>query len=384
MSISNLREFHPVANIFPLMQGDEYEQLKADIKANGLLEPIWLDSEGKIIDGRNRYRACVDSGVEPQYKTWQGNDLLSFIISMNLHRRHLSESQRAVVASKLANMPAHRIDNKSANLRTSVSQSQAAEMLNVSERIVSTIKAIEKAAPELIEKIESGEITAHKATKEVKRRDTESRRNEVAIAGEALQPTERWCVEVANINTYTTDKRFDFIITDPPYTKEYLPLYEVLAKRAKEWLKPTGLIIVMCGQSYLDQIYAILSKHLVYYWTSCYLTPKQPTPMRQRQVNTTWKPLLIYSPTADYTGKIFGDVFTSPNPEKDNHDWGQSVEGMLDIISQICLSGQSILDPFCGAGATGVAALRHGCLFHGIDIDEQSVNISKSRLAEVG
>ena len=142
-------EFNPVANIFPLMQGAEYNQLKDDIAANGLLDPIWLDTEGKILDGRNRYRVCLDVGVDPQYRTYQGDDELKFVISKNLHRRHLSESQRAVIASRLANMqrggdrPSENDSNfDSANLPIgNFSQPEAAEMLNVSPRTVATIKA---------------------------------------------------------------------------------------------------------------------------------------------------------------------------------------------------------------------------------------------------
>ena len=81
-----------------------------------------------------------------------------------------------------------------------------------------------------------------------------------------------------------------------------------------------------------------------------------------------------------YSGKIFGDVFKSDQNEKDLHKWGQSESGMFDIVSKICLPGQSILDPFCGSGTTLFAGLRHGCLFDGLDIDEQNVNISKGRL----
>ncbi len=164
--------------------------------------------------------------------------------------------------------------------------------------------------------------------------------------------------------------------------KKYLDLYGILAVRANEWLKDTGLLVAMCGQSYLDEIYAMLDRHLIYYWTAAYLTPGQPTPLRQRQVNTTWKPILIFAKSKGYKGKIFGDVYTSDKNDKDFHRWGQSVSGMYSLIKQICLPGQSILDPFCGAGTTGVAALQHGCLFDGIDLEQESVDISTGRLCD--
>ena len=72
------------------------------------------------------------------------------------------------------------------------------------------------------------------------------------------------------------------------------------------------------------------------------MLPGQPTPLRQRQVNTSWKPLLMYS-CGEYHGKIFGDVFISSGSDKDFHEWGQSESGMYSIISQVCLPNQSIL-----------------------------------------
>jgi len=205
-------------------------------------------------------------------------------------------------------------------------------------------------------------------------------RVELTDQGSNILPTHRWNVYQSDISTWKSDRQYDFIITDPPYSKEYLPLYETLSERASsEWLNPNGLLIVMCGQSYLDQVFNLLSSYLSYYWIGSYLLPGQPTPLRQRQVNTSWKPILIFG-NSDYRGKIFGDVFISDSNEKDFHKWGQSESGMYSLINQICLPGQYILDPFCGAGTTGVAALRHGCLFDGLDIDEQNVNISKARL----
>ena len=208
----------------------------------------------------------------------------------------------------------------------------------------------------------------------------EQKREELAEIGNDVLPSDLWSVEQGDISSWQTPKRYDFIITDPPYPREYLPLYDVLGRRAREWLKPGGLLIAMCGQSYLNQIYATLDRHLVYYWTAAYLMPGQVTPLRQRQVNTSWKPLLIYGLDEQYKGKIFGDVFISDSKEKDFHDWGQSLSGMTSIINQICLPGQSILDPFCGAGTTGIAAIKYGCSFDGIDLEEQNVNVSKARL----
>jgi len=81
------------------MDGVGFEELKQDIAVNGLREAIWLHPDGSIIDGRNRHRACIETDTEPRFKTWDGQgSLIAFILSMNLHRRHLTSSQRAVIA----------------------------------------------------------------------------------------------------------------------------------------------------------------------------------------------------------------------------------------------------------------------------------------------
>lgn len=96
------RKYHEVADIFPMMSGDEYEALKVDIAENGQREPIWLHSDGRIIDGRNRHRACVDLDIAPHFRTWDGNgSLVGFVVSLNLHRRHLDTGQRAMVGLKV-------------------------------------------------------------------------------------------------------------------------------------------------------------------------------------------------------------------------------------------------------------------------------------------
>jgi len=155
-------EYHPLANIFPLIDGKPYTDLMSDILKNGVREPIWL-YEGKILDGRNRYRAARAMGVECKTQEYAGNDATGFIVSLNLHRRHLSEAQRGMVAAKLANMPAHRPANNSANLQTS--QSDAAEMLNVSTRTVAAASKIQdEAPPVVVHAVEAGDVSIHLAT----------------------------------------------------------------------------------------------------------------------------------------------------------------------------------------------------------------------------
>jgi len=100
-------EVHPAANIFPLIEGPEFESFCADIAANGQMEPVVIDAAtGLLIDGRNRVRACNTLGIVVEATSYEGADVMQFVVSHNLHRRHLTDSQRAMVAGKMANRTA--------------------------------------------------------------------------------------------------------------------------------------------------------------------------------------------------------------------------------------------------------------------------------------
>ena len=161
-------EYHPLANIFPLIDGQAYQELMADVAKHGVREPVWL-YEGKILDGRNRYRAAMAMGVECPTRKYIGDDATGFVISLNLHRRHLTESQRAMVGAKLANMKqGQRTDiEPSANLQN-VSQSDAAELLNVSPRSVASAAKVQAEAPlEVVRAVEQGAMSVSLAAKVV-------------------------------------------------------------------------------------------------------------------------------------------------------------------------------------------------------------------------
>lgn len=181
-------EFHPVSSLFPLLETAELATLAADIRANGLREPIWRHRDGRIIDGRNRWLACQEAGVTCHAHTWNGEDrdLVSFVVSLNLHRRHLTPSQRAAIASEIANMARtnHRqgrkveveISTSTSGTPPAVSLQEAADLMGVDRTSVTRAKRIKREAPDLHEKMKRGELSGHAAEVERKKR---------AAAGEA-------------------------------------------------------------------------------------------------------------------------------------------------------------------------------------------------------
>jgi len=173
----------------------------------------------------------------------------------------------------------------------------------------------------------------------------------------------------------------DFIITDPPYGKEYLPLYKDLAIFSRAKLNEGGSLIVMTGQSYLPEVFNLMTPHLKYQWMLAYLTPGgQSAQLWNRKVNTFWKPVLWFS-NGEYKGDWIGDVCKSNNPDKEYHSWGQSESGMANIIERFTYPGDTILDPFMGAATTGIVALKMNRKFIGIEINQETFNIAKERIS---
>ena len=103
---------------------------------------------------------------------------------------------------------------------------------------------------------------------------------------------------------------------------------------------------------------------------------------KQRKVNTFWKPVLWFV-KGEYQDGWVGDVCQSGNVSKLYHEWEQSKSGMASIVERFTKPGDLILDPFCGTGTTGVAALRLKRRFVGIDNDGETIEIAKARILTV-
>lgn len=149
--------FHPIADLFPLMEGKEFDELVASIKSDGLIDPMVTLNE-VILDGRNRFRACLKAGVEPVTVPVTGADPVRFVIAKNLARRHLTESQCGLVAAGLANIKKGAVGRGHPKADAEISIADAAAMLNVHPSTVSHARTVlTSGRPEEIEAVVKGE-----------------------------------------------------------------------------------------------------------------------------------------------------------------------------------------------------------------------------------
>lgn len=167
-------ELHPLCTLFPRLAGAEFEAMKADIIANGQREPI-IVHEGQILDGGNRYRACIEAGIEPMLKDFAGDNAVAFVLSANLHRRHLTPGQQAAIVaraqdwSKAQTNGGDRRSDQSATLHTDTAADRAAQS-GASLRTQQMADKVAKASPDLAEKVAHGEISLPKALEQIKPR----------------------------------------------------------------------------------------------------------------------------------------------------------------------------------------------------------------------
>jgi hypothetical protein len=170
---------HPLANLFPFLSREDFDQLVGDIRSQGLRNKISL-VDGQILDGRTRYFACREACQEPMFEEWVGSgNLVRDVISLNLIRRHLNESQRAMLAAKLLPILEQQIvegkkvadpNQNGANLHRNkkAATKQAAEQMNVSKRTVQHAeKVMASGRADLIAQVEAGKLAVSRAEKQL-------------------------------------------------------------------------------------------------------------------------------------------------------------------------------------------------------------------------
>lgn len=399
---------HPAADLFPLMGKDELQDLANDIRANGLTEPIWLWHDPErgtvLLDGRNRLAACRLVGVEPVTTVYTGTDPITFSVSQNIVRRHLTVGQRAFLALELeplyaaeaAKAQAHGLtapgkpkETLVADLpqasepkkRAPLARERAAKKARTSGRAVAQAKRVQQQAPDLAAQVKDDAITLDRADRVIRDRESEQRRIAQARAEAAAEPV-KTLVDIRHgdfrdVLADLTD--VDAIITDPPYPREYLPLLGDLATWADKVLAPNGVLAVLFGQTHLPEVYRLLEGGRPYRWTAAYMTAGGGYVSHPRKVQSNWKPVLIYG-----GGPRFADVLRSEGinaDAKSNHKWGQDYGAFHTIVERLTSRGQTVVDPFMGSGTTLLAAHALGRHAIGCDTDPDAVATSRERVA---
>jgi N6-adenosine-specific RNA methylase IME4 len=225
---------HPLAELFPMLPESELRELADDIVTFGQRVPIVL-LDGMVLDGRNRLAACRFAEIEPRFVDYDGDDPLNFVLSHNLHRRHLTESQRAMIAARIVDWDVGINQNTAgaANLPTR----KAAERLSISERAVRAARRIqERGAEELVDAIREGRLSVHtgealsdlerEAQREVldrEEREIIARAKELRAErqrkrhGERLENMRRIAGEGASSAPGKVNKKYPIIYADPPW-----------------------------------------------------------------------------------------------------------------------------------------------------------------------
>jgi len=227
---------HPAATIFPMLDDDRLRELANDIKANGLREPVVMLG-AQLLDGRNRWRACELAGVEPRARDWSGPDPVAYVVSLNLHRRHLDESQRSMVAGRIATLKEGRPSKTPAI--AGVSESSAAALLSVSEDSVGRAKKVLRSGtPELVAAVEQGAVAVSTAAdlatlpREQQREVVARGEREILEAAKKIragraeerrQERVEKIVEIAKGNRpLAAVERFPLLLADPPWRYEHV------------------------------------------------------------------------------------------------------------------------------------------------------------------
>ena len=177
------------------------------------------------------------------------------------------------------------------------------------------------------------------------------------------------------------DNSVDAVITDPPYPKEYLPLWKKVANISKSILKPGGWFLAYSGQLFMPQVLDSLSSELNYRWCVDLLHAQSQIVWPAHSL-AQWKPIFVLQNGLinEKGTPIRRDVMKPRGMDKRFHEWGQNFYESMELIDQFTEEGDTILDPFMGSGTTGVACVQLNRNFIGIEIDPAYFAIAQERI----
>ncbi len=398
---------HPAAEAVPGMRPAEWVAFLEDVRQRGLMEPLRLAAGAStVLDGRHRLRAAQELGLEvvpvapADYKP--GGEA-AYALRAALHRRHLSDDQRAMLGAKLAEHLGAERRQESAKAAAKArwgdasgigvvpdaslpdpSRTIAAKALGVSERRLRVARELAQQAPDLAARVEAGGLPLRAAKGWVERR---AARAELAAAPPAVLPSggaEVWAGDAFELADRIPEGSVDMILTDPPYGTEYLDLWPRLGQLAARVLRPGGFLIAYVGHLFLrPELEGLASGGLEWWWAACITFRGQCPAIRVRRVRTGWHPVAIFRQPGGHGAPWFSDLFvTDPRPQKGLHPWQQSLGPARSLVRRFSFPGALVIDPFAGAGTFSVAAVLEGRRTLGIELDPEHAATARARITQ--
>jgi site-specific DNA-methyltransferase (adenine-specific) len=401
--------------VLPALTEAEYGALRESIREHGVLVPLVYDERGDLLDGHHRLKACGELGITnfPSEIIPCADDAerRTLARSLNCQRRHLTQEQRRdLIAAQLRETP-HFADNRIAVALGVDSKTVAAvrsglegtsEIPKLTEReggdgktrparrpmvLVKDKreqKIIERDLPDALHSLASTVTDARGVTKAARRtrwhRDAEAAAGGDATIGKATLLLGDMRERGAEI----PDESVDLVFTDPPYSDEAAPLWEALSELAARVLKPDGILVAYSGVGCFPWAFDGLRRHLDYWTLGTLVHSGQHNSFWKRRVFVAGK-FLLFMVRPGFSRRVWIDnLAVSPQPEKDFHEWQQSIKPAQDYIRTLTSPADLVCDPFLGGGTTGVAAVELGRHFVGIEIDPAAMATAQARIAAVG
>jgi len=422
---------HPAAECFPLMTDVELEALAADISTNGCRVPVSI-CDDLLLDGRNRALACERAGVPVPWETVpvvDARDASLAVTSLNLQRRHMDDSQRALAAAKLANLgagrppaadtaePAAEADETAGSGKGrlerpngetapigAVSQEAAAELMKVSRRSTQRAAAI-KNDPDLAPAVERGQVTVADAYQvrdepaEVKRRAVETveageastlagavkrikqedaQEQVIAEATNTSPAPDLLAAPIGELEAEVEPGSVDIIATMPPTARGAVGggVYGELGRFAAHALRPGGVLLARAASAHLPKVLQQLAvEGLQYRWIVACYEPDGRTRIHGRKVTTSWRPWLVYTRSGERPDRHSADYFAAADAEP-----AKTATAIEAMVRAWAAPGWALFDPFCGSGTVLVAGRRAGLDIGGADAAPGNVALARQAL----
>lgn len=393
--------------LLPDLTADEFDSLKADIAARGVMVPVELDETGAVLDGHHRVRACAELGITDYpriIRTGMSEDeKREHVLALNLERRHLTRIQRQELAEKLreygwslrrigtklgvhnttvyadlensgAGNPAPAADVVPATVTGSDGKHYPAKRRDV---VTDTPRATDRALDLLAGGAEPPKsiTTAADLAQASRRQAAAEREQEVKEHAAEFIPSDLLSLyhgRFQDVCAGMEPESVGLIYTDPPYGKEWLSLWDDLGLVAARLLKPGGLLVAYTGKLHFPYCLDALAANLDYHWMCAVGYQGKGATVFGRRFWGHYRPLLVFRKGEAWEHTYTDDfLYQTADRAADQalHPWAQSDFAATQYIERLSLPGEVVLDPMCGSGVFVRAAAALGRRGIGVEAD---------------